>query len=435
MLQAFQSNCCHKLLATLTKHIPAFARESKFIQRTSKSFCPEKFLLALLTAVTNGKGTLHQIAVQLALITDSISISPQAIHERLHRTLHGAETFLVQCLSYIATQKFLTHKMPASPFTRILVEDSTQLALHAHNAEELPGHGNHLGSTAGCKIDLCFDLLTGQTLINELHIATTQDKALGYELLEHLQANDLVLRDMGYFALAAFAHIEEKKAYWLSRLPRNVQAYDLEGTALEPVLQKAKSDTLDIPIQLGKNTRHRARLVAKKCSTQESRENRRSLRARYQARGKTPTKAQLTRCDWHLMASNVETAKQNSQELYELYRQRWQIELAFRGWKKSHQLKELHKHRTSSTHLKVLILAAMIVLSLTLRIAREKQQAMSREKQQNFSMEKLMECISQVIPKLRNLREMITQNIDERHIRGQKRLRKSLINQQYTALA
>lgn len=434
MLKAFQSNICRQLLATLATSIPLIARQTKLVQRKSKFFCPEQFLLALLNAVTTGKTSLNQIAIQLTLLLDQPSVSPQAVHERFHRTVLGVESFLVRCLALIVATKFTANSSP-SPFTRILIEDSTQLALHAHNSEELPGHGNHLGSTAGCKIDICFDLLSGKTITLELYGATTQDRAIGSEVLEHIEPNDLVLRDMGYFSHEVFASIENKKAYWLSRLPRNVQANTSEGLALETLLQRTKQATIDTHMNIGKDAQHPARLIAQRCSKEESRKSRRTLRSTYKTTGKTPSKAQLQRCDWHLMVTNIEGEKQTSKELHELYRQRWQIELAFRGWKKSHKLKDLHKHRTSSTHLKALILAAMILLTLSLSFARQTQQDIELEERKRMSMEKLFEYISQIIPKLRTLAEIGSFSLDPRHICGQKRTRKSLIYQQSTLLA
>jgi hypothetical protein len=435
MLRAFQSKFCRHVLAILTESIPFIAKQTQLVQRESKSFCPEKFLLALLNAVTTGKISLTQIAIQLALLSDQTSLSVQALHERLHRTQLGVESFLVRCLALIVSTKF-TSKSTKSPFARILVEDSTQLALHAHNAEELPGHGNHLGSTAGCKIDICFDLLSGQTITLDLYTATTQDRTIGYELLEQIKPNDLILRDMGYFSLEVFASIEAKKAYWLSRLPRGVQANSSEGIALETLLQQSENATIDMPMNIGKEAQHPARLVAQRCSKEESRKSRRELRNAYKTNGKTPSKAQLARCDWHLMVTNIEAEKQTSEQLHELYRQRWQIELAFRGWKKSHQLKNLHKHRTSSTHLKALILAAMILLTLSLSFARQTQQDITTEEQQSLmSMEKHFEYISQIIAKMRTLADILNFTLDPRHICGQKRGRKSLVNQQFELLA
>lgn len=437
MLQAFQSNICQSLFAKLAQAIPQFARDSHFVQRVSKKFCPRAFLLALLNAVSSGKGSLQQIAIQLSLLSDTIPTSPQALHERLHRTAIGAESFLVRCLALINSQQY-SHSIASTrpcPFARILIEDSSQLALHAHNTDEFPGHGNHLGSTAGCKIDICFDLLTGQPLLNQLHLATTQDKTIAFDLLDHLQPNDLVLRDMGYFIIETFLFIEQQNAYWLSRLPRGVHVENSEGIALETILQHTTADTLDTQLLLGKVSKHPVRLVAKRCTKTESQKNRRELRVRYASRGETPTQTQLTRCDWHIMVTNVSSKKQTSHELYEVYRQRWQIELAFRGWKKSHSLKVLGQHRTSSTHLKVLLLAAMILLSLSLRLMKEAQKAMTVELRSRLSMEKVMEYLSQAMVKLKSLTEIIKQTPDQRHLCTQKRARKSLIYQQYTSLA
>jgi Transposase DDE domain len=299
----------------------------------------------------------------------------------------------------------------------------------------MPGHGNHLGTTAGCKIDICFDLLSGQTITIDLHTATTPDRTIGWDILRHVEQNDLILRDMGYFTIETFHLIEQKKAFWLSRLPRNVQANTTAGVSLETILQQSKTETSDQPMNIGKETQHPARLIAKKCTLKELRKNRKALRESYSKHGKIPTKAQLTRCDWHLMVTNIPLEKQSSYELHELYRQRWQIELAFRGWKKSNNLKQLHKHRTSSTHLKVLILTSMILLSLTLQFAHHQQQELSIEKQKQFSMEKLFAYISKVIAKIRNLYEIAHQNLDDRTIISQKRSRKSLVNKQVSTLA
>lgn len=434
MLRAFQSIHCRNLFSSLVEHIPTFARDSHFVQRISKHFCPKNFLLALLNAVSSGKSSLQQIVAQLSINNPDKCITAQALHERLHRTHIGAECFLVYCLSFLVSIKCSNPKSKC-PFKRIIVEDSSQLALHPHNAEEFPGHGNHLGATAGCKIDICFDLLSGKTLCNSLHCATTQDKTIGVDLLDIIEKDDLILRDMGYFSIETFATIEQKNAYWLSRLPRSVSATTPAGPPLETLLQQADQDTLDIAIDIGKTAKHSARLIAKRCTIEESRKRRRELRKAYKSNGKTPTKAQLSRCDWHLMVTNISQEMQSSTEIHKLYQQRWQIEIAFRGWKKSHKLAELHKHKTSSTHIKILILASMILLTLTLQFVKEIQAMMSEKDRPYLSMEKVFEYISQWIAKIKTLAEMTLYLPSTSLLCGQKRLKKSLIHQQLISLA
>ena len=77
------------------------------------------------------------------------------------------------------------------------------------NADAFAAHGNHHGKTAGVKIDLAFDLLTGSFVSHGLYAATEQDKSIGKEFIIEVWRGDLVLRAMGYFSLSEFTAIEE----------------------------------------------------------------------------------------------------------------------------------------------------------------------------------------------------------------------------------
>lgn len=116
----------------------------------------------------------------------------------------------MRCLSHICRQRLGTpHAVAAAcSFGRILIEDSTTLRLPKNNAGEFPAHGNASGDTAGCKVDLAFDLLGGVIVQSELRTATEQDRTIGVSLLDHVLGNDLVLRDMGYFDVDNFLTIE-----------------------------------------------------------------------------------------------------------------------------------------------------------------------------------------------------------------------------------
>jgi hypothetical protein len=46
----------------------------------------------------------------------------------------------------------------------------------------LPTARGQYGKTAGCKVDLAFDLLDGDIVYHQLHPGTEQDKTIGYDL-------------------------------------------------------------------------------------------------------------------------------------------------------------------------------------------------------------------------------------------------------------
>jgi hypothetical protein len=82
-------------------------------------------------------------------------------------------------------------------------------------------------------MDLIYRLLTGLPISQGLLSRTTQDKTIGTLMLDLVKAGDLSLRDMGCFSASVFQAIDELKAFWLSRLPANVNVEILAGTRLE----------------------------------------------------------------------------------------------------------------------------------------------------------------------------------------------------------
>jgi hypothetical protein len=188
------------LWKSLTAAIPDYARTSGLVQRVSARFNPAAFLLTLLSAATTGKSTLNQLAIALRGKAGSASVSPQAVHDRINRTETGLETFLIHCLAHICRWKWSrspgrrgTLCALAETFGRIIVEDSSFLPFHKSNAEEFPASGNSKGMTAGCKVNLAFDLLSGAIVSNELVPGTQQDKTSGWGMLAEVLPNDLVL--------------------------------------------------------------------------------------------------------------------------------------------------------------------------------------------------------------------------------------------------
>ena len=73
------------------------------------------------------------------------------------------------------------------------------------------------GSTAAARLQFTFDLLSGQLIDSALHAFTRVDQAAAKDVLPLLAPGDLLIRDLGYFALDAFAAIEGKRSFYLSR--------------------------------------------------------------------------------------------------------------------------------------------------------------------------------------------------------------------------
>jgi len=397
---------------SLSGKIASFAKKSSFVQRVSSDFCPEKFLLAFLEAVITGEASLNEIAMELEGPTADETNSTQALQQRITRTETGLEAFFLYCLIHVlnfrADEKKST--LLKSPFKRILTEDSSFLRILKKNAKDFPAHGNAHGQTAGAKTDLIFDLLSGEPIHADLYLGAEQDKVIGDDIFAHLQIGDLILRDMGYFSVEVFRAIEEFGADWLSRLPLSADVIVHQKTAqgkeikrdLEKILQQSKADRLDLTASLTSKG-HRVRLVAVRVSEQEAQKRRRERNTKAREKGKTISQKSRIRDGWHLMVTSIEKEVQSVEELCELYRQRWQIEIVFRAWKQSSNLKKALNRVSSVQHLKGLMLSGILLMAMSVRMGL----GLVRDNPgQRISLEKVFIYLMKKIRKMKTLKDL-----------------------------
>jgi hypothetical protein len=365
---------------SLFSQLSKIAKATTFIMRKRK-ITAEGFLLCLLKSIFNGKASFRQMASRLGRI-DEISITKQGLWQRVDQS---AIAFLLATLTTALGQRWkaLSKKQPglATLFGRILTEDSTQHRFHMGNAKIFKAHGNGKSETAGVKVDLTIDLLTGQAVAESIHCATAQDKSLGKDIVNLAKKGDLFLRDMGYFILSEFALIEKKQASWLSRIPANVLIKTPDGQAIEETLQKSQAQTIDMPITLGEEAKP-ARLVAMRAKPEIAEKNLREANENARKRGHTLTAAQKQRCRWHLVATNVPPEKMKAQAVADLYTCRWNIEIIFRAWKQGMNLSRALDRKSNEHHLQALVLVAMIYQILALRIVEALREKFERRKGQ-----------------------------------------------------
>jgi hypothetical protein len=218
----------------LFSRLDSLARKTKLIVRHSAKFSADGFVLGLFKSVITGKASFNQLAMNMGR-SEHKAMSRQAVHQRVDQS---ALSFMVAATGHAIKDRWNDEALVVTKrFNRVIIEDSSQSKTDKRNAEDFPGHGNGEGETAGCKIDLAFDLLTGEPLSEALHLATQQDREIGKDLVDLVKPFDLILRDMGYFSLGEFSRIESLDAFWLSRLPVSVKACDQEERKLETILR------------------------------------------------------------------------------------------------------------------------------------------------------------------------------------------------------
>lgn len=403
----------------LFSRLDSLARKTNLIVRHSAKFSAEGFTLGILKAVTTGKASFNQLAMDMAL-SEPKAMARQALHQRVDQS---AVAFMMSATTEAIKVRWNDELLIATEkFNRVLIEDSSQAKTNKRNAEDFPGHGNDKGVTAGCKIDLAFDLLTGEPILEALHMATQQDREIGKDLVDLVKPFDLVLRDMGYFSTREFEQIESQEAFWLSRMPVSVMACDLEGRKLETILRTTKAREIDCAMYIG-NARHPARLIAVRATPKVTSERRRVRREQARKAGKKPTNDMLTRDGWHIIITNVGEERMKTSEIFALYSVRWQIEIIFRAWKQSGQLVKALARRSNPCHLQTLMYGAILLLILTLKTAAVLRKNFGRHQ---LSIENLAHSLVSFIQTLVSLHGFADFNPDSRHVQMGARSRKSL---------
>jgi len=409
----FSNSVLHSDLSGLCDHLDTIAHDTGLVRRRSQKFSPQAFLLSLLQCTSSGTSSCNHIARALGQSTLR-PMSRQALHRRLGQP---ASTFLSGVIGHLISARF-----PASPggkrclglFSRIIIEDSTVLAMAASNSEAFPGNGNCRGATAGCKIDWTYDLLSGAPIGASMQAARTPDQSNAGTVLEHTRAGDLILRDMGYCTIASLQSIGDGEAAWISRLPGTMTLRDRAGTAIEMILRRTRRNKIDFPGLMSSSNPLPCRVIATRLDPKDAARARRRHRKESRRHGATPAEGALLRCSWRILVTNIPKTDLPAILANELYAFRWQIEIAFRALKQSCQIERALGHHSNPEHITCLVLAAVIFKLLSHRALAGCAKALGWPR---VSPEKLYDVFSDHLRRCSFLTELFSSfQPDKRHI-------------------
>ena len=364
----------NSLLPTTTLRrslIDKFARQSGWLRRIApgKNLSPVIFIQALITAVACGQRSLRELAIEVGLLSGK-SISKQGLSKRINAS---AVEFIKQVTAEALRSAACSAQQLSGQIDgimRILIGDSSTIALHSSLAEHFPGATNHTDkTTAQLRFQLTFDLLGGRWLQAALDPYKRNDKSAALDIVGTIvRAGDLIIRDLGYATIKCFRAIEDKSAYFLSRLVPNVRVSDIAGQELD-ILELARAyapvpgDTFTKRIRLGADEHFDCRLVIIKVPKEIGDKRRRHLNEEAKRRGKKPhRKSYLALQDWMIFVTNLDEGQASNAQLHELYQLRWRVENIFKLSKSQTALLKVAGHRTNRYHAEALIWAWLLMM-------------------------------------------------------------------------
>ena len=334
------------------------------MERTTRKISPQHLVTAALLLVTQPHISLTVLAVLVGLLSAQ-TVSKQSVAERLDA---AASRFLKAVLGAALGAALQGPKrclqQAAWPFARILVQDSTTVKLTEKLAALYPGGANQHGRTPGVlRVQAVFDLLSQRWLSFALSPYVENDQKASPDLLPLVQKNDLVLRDLGYFAVRVLEQIGQRGAFFLSRFYFRTAVFDLQGRPINLLALLRRKGKVDQWVLLGVREKLRVRLVALPAPTAVANERRRKARAHLQNRCQLSA-AYLALQNWTMFVTNVPAESLSAPQVMALYGQRWQIEIIFKGWK-SHFHLEAVSHSTTAELLEVAIYGKLLFITLT----------------------------------------------------------------------
>lgn len=269
-------------------------------------------------------------------------ISKQALHKRFNES---AVIFVKDLFERYLKHQLQISRLPsalADQFTAIRIMDSTVFKLPASLASDFPGFSGD-GTKACAKVQFEFDLLSGSIRHLSLEHARLSDKAYARS---PLGKGELVLRDLGYYSLDTYYQICRQDAWYVSRLKSQISIYEKRGDVYKEVslkqlikqLKQSGQSYLDKEVYIGQSCKYPVRLIGNLLDKPAV--QRRIVRKKH--RKKQLTKEDKDSCRLNLFITNLPSQMATAEQLYKLYKLRWQVELLFKAFKSIVSLDKVH---------------------------------------------------------------------------------------------
>jgi hypothetical protein len=328
-----------------SKNLQTIAVRSGFYKRSSKMLPCTFFDILLQGASINGSFSLSQFSGE-ADLTHDVSISKQALDDRFDDTAVAfVKSVLDEILSNQIEAPFDLHFL--DNFKSVKIKDATRFDLPNRLKEYFPGFGGQITSDAGVAIQCEFDLKTRKLFDLDITSALKNDIEDAKEKIGKIERNDLIIRDLGYFSSKVINAIIDKKAFFLSRMRTKMDVFDenqqeVSFKKMYAHMIDAKKKQHHIMATIGSKQRIPVRLLMEIVPEEIYQERIRKREKECKKKGYAITDEFKARAHFTIMITNVPEKDLPVENIYKLYKTRWQIELLFKGWKSVMGIDKIH---------------------------------------------------------------------------------------------
>lgn len=285
-------------------------------------------------------GWLNRPAASLDNLTQTAALLPVAIRpQSLDERFTPQSAACLQRVLEAAVRHVIGAEPVAIPLLRrfkgVFIDDSSTVVLPDALARIWRGNGGNSAThtQAALKLVVRFDLAQGALEGPFLQDGRAHDRA-SVPQKRPIPRGGLRLADTAFVALGALRTLDERGAFYLSRLPRTIALFTTDGKRLDVLAHlQAAPDQVDLPVLLGVTQRLPARLIAVRVPEKVAQQRRERLREAARVRQERASEEALALCAWTLLITNLHADQLSVAEALVLLRIRWQIERLFCLWK------------------------------------------------------------------------------------------------------
>jgi hypothetical protein len=323
----------------------------------------------LSDAISESTKSYNQMAIDIDSNHD-VDITKQGIDKRItYKTVNFIQELVKRQLSNQVIQKLKILNL--EQFNRVKVKDSTKFDVSKNLADKLPGSGGSASDAAVC-VQYEFDVKSGQ--VDDLNITPSiaSDSKDYLSNIENVEKDDLLIRDLGYFSLAYFKKVQEKKAFFLSKLHTKINVYERNeekskkidfGLLYRDMMEK-KINRIEKQVFIGNIEKFPVRFIITLIPDEVYNQRMKKINRDSHKRGYQTTQEYKDRSRFNLFITNIPAEKINLDSIITLYRIRWQIELNFKIWKSVFGLAKIHQMKYERLMCVLYVRLLVIIINL-----------------------------------------------------------------------
>lgn len=331
-----------------SERIDTLAKRAGFIKR-KRQITARVFLLFIFKLHGNLLNSSLQELTSNLQFDQNISVSRTAIDKKF--SMEAAEFLLQLIHELLIVQNQLDYSKLSRfndfPFSSILVKDSSNIAVPDHLKQRAKKT-----QQLSAKAHFEFDILSGMATFLNIDFNNRNDSKMGSERIPFLEENQLCLQDLGYFSFEQFVKIKQEGAFFISKIRNDMYlayknpypSYHKNGEIIKSsayhridLVELCKNlqagEFLELEdVYFGLDAHFSARCIIFSQGGEQKEKRIQKIERRATKSGRKPKQVIRDLAGITVYISNLPDSI-SVEQVVQLYRLRWQVELQFKVWK------------------------------------------------------------------------------------------------------